>query len=107
MLKYAAKLANLIFCNIWTGADELDIINDAMYRVQQAVPCIRFGIWPQDSEPYGDYVHIFKGNNGCWSYVGRQGGRQEMSMAEPWCTLSVDNFMHEIIHGKYLNGKGY
>ena len=30
-----------------------------------------------------DYVTVFKGNPGaCWSYVGRQGGVQQLSLGE-------------------------
>lgn len=56
---------------------EYQIINDASYTLMRALPCIKFGIWPPNSQPSGDYVRIIKGtNNGCNSYVGRQGGRQ-------------------------------
>lgn len=35
-------------------------------------------MWPQDSNPTGDYVEIMRGgaDSGCWSYLGRLGGRQ-------------------------------
>lgn len=58
------------------GDDERGIINNALYQLMQAVPCLRFGVWDKGQSPSGDYVHVFKGTDGCWSHVGRQGGGQ-------------------------------
>lgn len=41
-----------------------------------------------------DYVYFFDGG-GCWSYVGRQGGRQELSLGGG---CSTGNAIHEIGH---------
>ena len=48
-----------------------------------------------------DYVSIFKGS-GCWSYIGRQGGRQMLSL-RTGCANSVGVVIHEFMHalGKY------
>jgi hypothetical protein len=43
---------------------------------------------------YPDFVH-FKVGNGCWSYVGRQGGEQMISVGNA-CTLG--SMIHEIGH---------
>ncbi|KAJ6636301.1 Zinc metalloproteinase nas-14 [Pseudolycoriella hygida] len=77
---------------------EYRLINDALYNLMEALPCITFGIWPPNSKPTGDYVYIIKGTkNGCNSPVGRIGGRQEMNLQSPGC-MSVGTIMHEMIH---------
>jgi len=40
--------------------------------------CIDVWIWPPEATPDEDYVFMVKGapNTGCWSYVGKIGGRQ-------------------------------
>ncbi|MBA7594904.1 hypothetical protein ES703_01860 [subsurface metagenome] len=42
-----------------------------------------------------DYVHILNDGSACWSYVGRRGGRQDMSIAD-WGTDGT--VIHEIGH---------
>ncbi|ODM87447.1 Zinc metalloproteinase nas-14 [Orchesella cincta] len=77
---------------------ELQSINDAMHTLSQVIPCVTFGIWPPDSNPTGDYVHIIKGTaNGCNSFVGRLGGKQNMNLQSPGC-MSKGTIMHEMIH---------
>ncbi|ODM90888.1 Zinc metalloproteinase nas-14, partial [Orchesella cincta] len=77
---------------------ELQVINDAMYNLMRVLPCVSFGIWPPHSHPSGDYVQIIKGtNNGCDSYIGKQGGRQEMNLESPGC-MHIGTVMHEFIH---------
>jgi len=74
---------------------ERALINNAAHRLQQAVPCVRFGIFPRGARPSGDYVHIKKAS-GCWSYIGKLGGRQDMSLANG--CLGIGTIMHEMIH---------
>jgi len=76
---------------------EHDMIHDAMSRLQQVLPCIEFGIWHPDSRPTGDYVGITRQNSGCWSPIGRQGGRQDLNLQSPNC-MNVGIVMHEMIH---------
>ncbi|ODM96743.1 Zinc metalloproteinase nas-14 [Orchesella cincta] len=78
--------------------NEQQAINDAMYNLMQIIPCVQFGIWPPNSNPTGDFVHVVKGTgNGCSSYVGRIGGRQDMNLQSPGC-MSIGTIMHEMIH---------
>jgi len=80
------------------NGQELQAINDAMYNLMQIIPCVTFGIWPPESNPGGDFVRIIKGTqNGCNSYVGRLGGRQDMNLQSPGC-MSIGTIMHEMIH---------
>ncbi|XP_008335311.1 low choriolytic enzyme-like [Cynoglossus semilaevis] len=44
-----------------------------------------------------DYIQIFSGS-GCWSYVGRIGGRQLLSLRKNGC-LYTRVIQHEILHG--------
>ncbi len=58
---------------------ERQAINDAMYRLQEVLPCVKFGLWPSDTTPTGDYVRIVRGtSNGCNSFVGRLGNGQQV-----------------------------
>ncbi|CAL8091356.1 unnamed protein product [Orchesella dallaii] len=76
--------------------NERNLINYAMNRLAQVLPCVRFGIWPIGSTPSGDYVHIKK-LNGCFSAIGKQGGGQQMSLQSPDC-MWMDTILHEMIH---------
>jgi len=59
--------------------------------------CIRFVIRSNEA----NYVFIQRGgaNSGCWSYVGRQGGRQELNLqaGNPGCVFK-GIVAHEMIH---------
>ncbi len=48
----------------------------------------------QNASNYPDYVH-FRFASGCWSYVGRRGGRQDIGLANG---CSLGNTIHEIGH---------
>ncbi|MBB3192494.1 Dot/Icm T4SS effector Zinc-dependent metalloprotease LegP [Halomonas cerina] len=47
-----------------------------------------------NASQYPDYVHFMAGS-GCWSYVGKQGGKQDLSLANG---CSTGNAIHEIGH---------
>ncbi|XP_022083878.1 zinc metalloproteinase nas-4-like [Acanthaster planci] len=45
-----------------------------------------------------DYIHILP-KNGCWSYIGRQGGRQELSVVKSCLSRRWEgSVVHELIH---------
>lgn len=54
--------------------------------------CIQF--LPRKTEK--NYIHIYSGN-GCSSYLGRQGGRQLISLKRKGC-MSRGTIIHELIH---------
>jgi Astacin (Peptidase family M12A) len=69
-------------------------ITDAITHWQEKTS-IRF-VWRTSSNAsqYPNYIY-FKPENGCWSYIGMQGGRQEIGLAEGCSTGST---IHEIGH---------
>lgn len=56
--------------------------------------CIRFV--PRSRE--SDYISIVSGNSGCWSSVGRVGGKQEVNLQSPGCLTKPGTAMHELMH---------
>jgi len=78
--------------------DEYRVINDALYELSTHL-CIQVLVWPQDSNPTGDYVEIMRGgaDTGCWSYLGRLGGRQELNLQFNGC-IAKYIVIHESIH---------
>jgi len=81
-----------------TDRDELQVINDAVFKLMSVLPCITFGIYPPEARPTGDYVQIIKGTrNGCDSFIGKQGGRQTMNLQSPGC-MHIGTVIHEMIH---------
>lgn len=57
--------------------------------------CIRFT--PRTKTDY-DYVYFTNTNTGCWSSVGRIGGRQELNLQSPGCTSMIGTSIHEMMH---------
>ncbi|XP_030371763.1 zinc metalloproteinase nas-1-like [Scaptodrosophila lebanonensis] len=56
--------------------------------------CIRFV--PRSIER--DYISIVSGNSGCWSSVGRVGGKQEVNLQSPGCLGRPGTAIHELMH---------
>ncbi|KAL3043207.1 hypothetical protein OYC64_021011 [Pagothenia borchgrevinki] len=57
-----------------------------------ASTCIRF-VWRNTQR---DYLDFFSGS-GCWSYLGRQGGGQRVSLKKNGCLLN-STVQHEVLH---------
>lgn len=45
-----------------------------------------------------DYVSIENSNTGCWSSVGRVGGKQIVNLQSPMCTDVLGVILHELTH---------
>jgi len=77
---------------------EYQVVNNALYDLHVNL-CIDVLIWPSDANPSGDYVFIERGGggSGCWSYVGRLGGRQALNLEAPGC-VHQGTATHEVIH---------
>jgi len=44
-----------------------------------------------------DYIYVTNVNSGCWSYVGRLGGRQELNLQANGC-MYTGTIVHEFLH---------
>jgi hypothetical protein len=44
-----------------------------------------------------DYIYVTNLNEGCWSYVGRLGGRQDLNLQPGGC-MRVGTIVHEFLH---------
>ncbi|XP_013100975.1 hatching enzyme 1.2-like [Stomoxys calcitrans] len=72
---------------------ELKVIANAINEYHRKT-CIRFV--PRTSET--DYISIVNGPSGCWSSIGRVGGRQEVNLQTPGCLSKPGTAMHELMH---------
>ncbi|XP_018333708.1 zinc metalloproteinase nas-7-like [Agrilus planipennis] len=45
-----------------------------------------------------DYISIDNGRSGCWSSVGRVGGRQTVNLQSPGCLIKIGTVIHELLH---------
>jgi Astacin (Peptidase family M12A) len=71
--------------------NEIDFIQREFRLIEQRT-CIRF----VRRTLQNDFVEIINGD-GCWSWIGRVGGRQELSMSRQGC-FAVGTGVHEAIH---------
>ncbi|XP_043264711.1 zinc metalloproteinase nas-13-like [Colletes gigas] len=76
------------------NAQQRKLINDAMNDYHKYT-CIKFK--PYNGEE-SDYVRITAGNSGCWSSVGRLGGRQDVNLQVPGCLVKKGTVIHELMH---------
>ncbi|XP_033218253.1 zinc metalloproteinase nas-13-like [Belonocnema kinseyi] len=74
--------------------EQQNVIQEAMADYHRHT-CIRF-------KPYAgvesDYIRITAGNTGCWSSVGRIGGRQDINLQVPGCIYKKGTVIHELMH---------
>lgn len=75
------------------NAREMAMIEEAVMEYHRKT-CIRFV--PRTRET--DYVALVSGRSGCWSAVGRTGGRQEVNLQSPGCLTKVGTAIHELMH---------
>lgn len=71
----------------------MQMIEDAINQYHKNT-CIRFV--PHMGER--DYISIESSSSGCWSSVGRVGGKQEVNLQMPGCTTKVGTIVHELMH---------
>ncbi|XP_068155102.1 zinc metalloproteinase nas-4 [Drosophila tropicalis] len=72
---------------------EMDNIRHA-FSEYHSKTCVRFK--PRTTEK--DYISIGSGKSGCWSGVGRLGGRQEVNLQSPTCLRTYGTPIHELMH---------
>jgi len=73
------------------SSSEKNLIYNAMNEISSKT-CVSFV--PRSSQ--NDYIRFFSGD-GCWSYIGRIGGKQDLSLKRSGCMVH-GIAMHEIIH---------
>lgn len=71
---------------------DMTIINNA-FSAYRKNTCIRFV--PRTNQR--DYISIESGRSGCWSFIGRIGGRQTVNLQNPGCVW-IDTVVHELMH---------
>uniref|UniRef100_A0A1A9X2F0 Metalloendopeptidase n=1 Tax=Glossina brevipalpis TaxID=37001 RepID=A0A1A9X2F0_9MUSC len=76
------------------NAREMPLIEHAFEQFHRYT-CIRFV--PRTGQ-HNDYISIVNGNSGCWSTVGRIGGRQEVNLQSPGCLTKSGTAIHELMH---------
>ncbi|XP_031620738.1 zinc metalloproteinase nas-4-like isoform X2 [Contarinia nasturtii] len=74
-------------------ANAMDLIERAINEYHKRT-CIRFK--PRTYER--DYISFTSQATGCWSSVGRIGGRQEVNLQSPGCVTKVGTIIHEVMH---------
>ncbi|XP_061594316.1 high choriolytic enzyme 1-like [Cololabis saira] len=74
------------------SAAEHNIIVNSLLTFHRST-CIRF-VWK--SWWHRDYLSIYSGN-GCWSYLGRNGGKQSVSLNRNGC-MYQSTVQHEVLH---------
>lgn len=75
-------------------AQQQKLIYDAMEDYHRYT-CIRFKKYAGEES---DYIRITAGNSGCWSSVGRIGGRQDLNLQVPGCVTKKGTVIHELMH---------
>ncbi|XP_013101001.2 hatching enzyme 1.2 [Stomoxys calcitrans] len=75
------------------NGQDMAIIEHAIAEYHRRT-CIRFV--PRTSQQ--DYISIVSGNSGCWSSVGRVGGKQEVNLQSPGCLTKPGTTIHELMH---------
>ncbi|KAL0818107.1 hypothetical protein ABMA28_008636 [Loxostege sticticalis] len=73
--------------------DQRDMIMKAIADYHR-LTCLRFV--PRSSQE--DYIVIQSKSTGCWSSVGRIGGRQEVNLQAPGCVSKKGTVLHELLH---------
>lgn len=72
---------------------QLKVIQNAIKEYHKKT-CIRFV--PRTTET--DYISIVNGKSGCWSSIGRVGGKQDVNLQTPGCLSKPGTAVHELMH---------
>ncbi|CAH1959192.1 unnamed protein product [Acanthoscelides obtectus] len=73
---------------------QLSAIQAAM-DLYHTYTCVSF---KQKSSSDKDFISISNSGTGCWSSVGKKGGRQDVNLQTPACTTRVGTVVHELMH---------
>lgn len=75
-------------------AQSMNLIEKAINSYHQNT-CIKF---MKRTSTDRDYISIQSSATGCWSSVGRVGGKQVVNLQSPSCTTLVGTIVHEFMH---------
>ncbi|XP_058828147.1 hatching enzyme 1.2-like [Topomyia yanbarensis] len=64
------------------------------FQIFRQRTCVRFV--PRENQP--DYISIESSVDGCWSTVGRAGGKQVLNLQRNVCIRRTGTIMHELMH---------
>ncbi|XP_014208542.1 zinc metalloproteinase nas-13-like [Copidosoma floridanum] len=70
------------------------VIREAMLDYHKHT-CVKFKPYAGEES---DYLRITAGKTGCWSSVGRMGGRQDLNLQVPGCVARKGTVIHELMH---------
>ncbi|XP_058832213.1 astacin-like [Topomyia yanbarensis] len=86
---------NIVYYSIDSGAFSLAQENSIKSALQQImlVSCVLF----VERTTQTDYVKVTGEYTGCWSYLGRRGGAQQLNLQPNGC-MSRGTIMHEFLH---------
>lgn len=82
---------NIAIIFIYSARDEINFLVNDIKMIEKET-CVRFV--PRTNQ--NDYIYIIN-NGGCYSYLGRRGGKQDLSLARPGC-LYKGTPAHEAVH---------
>lgn len=80
--------------NCYTDTAQRNLIHEAMNDYHKYT-CVKFKPYTGEES---DYIRITAGNTGCWSSVGRIGGKQDVNLQVPGCLLKKGTVIHELMH---------
>lgn len=75
-------------------AQSMSLIEKAMNAYHQNT-CVKFRKRTLNDR---DYISIQNSASGCWSSVGRVGGKQQVNLQSPSCTTLIGTIIHEFMH---------
>ncbi|XP_040563948.1 zinc metalloproteinase nas-12 isoform X2 [Lepeophtheirus salmonis] len=80
---------------------EYNLIQNSLKSIE-FLSCLKFELWDGRKKDYL-YIHPSKIKPGCWSFVGKQGGRQDLSLRRPtkkscYCLCNSGRILHEVLH---------
>jgi hypothetical protein len=90
--RWKDKIVPYVLHNSLSATDR-QIIKRAI-DIYEKQTCIRFV--PRTTEK--DYVSVESSSSGCWSSVGRIGGRQTVNLQSGGCTSRIGTVLHEFLH---------
>jgi hypothetical protein len=91
--RWPNRIVPFVMHGVFNGAERNRILL-AIRDFHERTP-IRFRQYNPQIDP--DYIHITGENTGCWSYVGRQGGRQQLNLQRNGCVWH-GIIIHELLH---------